>query len=270
MSEQFQFPEVGFSKSFRGYQVDEVESYVDELRREFGRLVNKLSEFDKEISRMRELESSLLRAMQMAEEAQKSWQMKVEAEAKAVHEKAVQDAKGLVEDAKKQAEKITFLAESERKNLLAAANQELKEQERGLISLQEAQKEIANQLAQIAQSTLTRIQTWNTSAPIAEPTPRSISKPAETKTKAITKTKAAPKAKALTKAKSAKPSKSATNPLKPNSKLKPAGQVKTPRGVKKTVSKEMDIQDDGLPTLNKVLEAYAKSTGPRGKIGDIN
>jgi hypothetical protein len=74
----------------------------------------------------------------------------------------------------------------------------------------------------------------------------------------------------LTKAKSAKPSKSAPNPLKPNSKLKPAGQVKTPRGVKKTVSKEMDIQDDGLPTLNKVLEAYAKSTGPRGKIGDIN
>ena len=162
------------------------------------------------------------------------------------------------------------MAESERKNLLAAANQELKEQERGLISLQEAQKEIANQLAQIAQSTLTRIQTLNTSAPIAEPTPRSISKPAETKTKAITKTKAAPKAKALTKAKSAKPSKSAPNPLKPNSKLKPAGQVKTPRGVKKTVSKEMDIQDDGLPTLNKVLEAYAKSTGPRGKIGDIN
>jgi hypothetical protein len=32
----------------------------------------------------------------------------------------------------------------------------------------------------------------------------------------------------------------------------------------------MEIQDDGLPTLNKVLEAYAKSTGPRGKVGDIN
>ena len=28
--------------------------------------------------------------------------------------------------------------------------------------------------------------------------------------------------------------------------------------------------DDGLPTLNKVLAAYAKSTGPKGKIGDIN
>ena len=28
--------------------------------------------------------------------------------------------------------------------------------------------------------------------------------------------------------------------------------------------------DDGLPTLNKVLAAYAKSTGSKGKIGDIN
>jgi hypothetical protein len=25
-----------------------------------------------------------------------------------------------------------------------------------------------------------------------------------------------------------------------------------------------------LPTLNKVLEAYAKSTGSRGKVGEIN
>ncbi|MEY4954964.1 MAG: hypothetical protein RI981_1049, partial [Bacteroidota bacterium] len=30
------------------------------------------------------------------------------------------------------------------------------------------------------------------------------------------------------------------------------------------------IEDDGLPTLNKVLEAYAKTTGPRGKVGEIN
>ena len=84
MSEQFQFPEVGFSKSFRGYHVDEVESYVDELRREFGHLVDKINGLEKEISRMRELEGSLLRAMQLAEEAQKTWQEKVEAEAKSI------------------------------------------------------------------------------------------------------------------------------------------------------------------------------------------
>lgn len=96
MSEQFQFPEVGFSKSFRGYHVDEVESYVDELRREFGHLVDKINGLEKEISRMRELEGSLLRAMQLAEEAQKTWQEKVEAEAKSIHEKSLKDAEKLV------------------------------------------------------------------------------------------------------------------------------------------------------------------------------
>jgi hypothetical protein len=30
------------------------------------------------------------------------------------------------------------------------------------------------------------------------------------------------------------------------------------------------VSDEGLPTLNKVLEAYAKSSGPRGKVGEIN
>ncbi len=255
MSEQFQFPEVGFSKSFRGYQVDEVESYVDDLRREFGHLVEKNNALEKEISRMRELESSLLRAMQLAEEAQKTWQVKVEAEAKSIHEKSVKDAEKLVENAKKEAEKIKFLAESERKSLLASASQELKDQERGLIGLQEAQKEIANQLAQIAQSTLTRIQAWNKPETSMQKEVAQVTKVDVQEKKVVAKPKSAPKA-----GKSAKPK--STKPLKATSPKKVSE--------KKLSSKDMEIQDDGLPTLNKVLEAYAKSTGPRGKVGDIN
>jgi hypothetical protein len=41
------------------------------------------------------------------------------------------------------------------------------------------------------------------------------------------------------------------------------------RGPKPKISIDT-ITDDGLPTLNKVLEAYAKSSGPRGKVGEIN
>ena len=255
MSEQFQFPEVGFSKAFRGYQVDEVESYVDDLRREFGHLVDKNNALEKEISRMRELESSLLRAMQLAEEAQKTWQIKVEAEAKTIHEKSVKDAEKLVENAKKEAEKIKFLAESERKSLLASASQELKDQERGLIGLQEAQKEIANQLAQIAQSTLTRIQAWNTPETSVQKEVGQVTKVDVQEKKLAAKPKSVPQA-----GKSAKPK--STKPLKATSPKKVSE--------KKLSSKDMEIQDDGLPTLNKVLEAYAKSTGPRGKVGDIN
>ncbi len=259
MSEQFQFPEVGFSKSFRGYQVDEVESYVDELRREFGHLVDKNNALEKEISRMRELESSLLRAMQLAEEAQKTWQVKVEAEAKATQEKSAKEAEKLVEDAKKEAEKIKFLAESERKSLLATASQELKDQERGLIGLQEAQKEIANQLAQIAQSTLTRIQSWNTPVLAPEKAETNAPKPAVQKTNVVEKTKAP--------SKSSPKSAKASN-VKSTKTVKASATKKVSE--KKLSSKDMEIQDDGLPTLNKVLEAYAKSTGPRGKVGDIN
>ena len=255
MSEQFQFPEVGFSKAFRGYQVDEVESYVDDLRREFGHLVDKNNALEKEISRMRELESSLLRAMQLAEEAQKTWQIKVEAEAKTIHEKSVKDAEKLVENAKKEAEKIKFLAESERKSLLASASQELKDQERGLIGLQEAQKEIANQLAQIAQSTLTRIQAWNTAETSVQKEVGQVTKVDVQEKKLAAKPKSVPQA-----GKSAKPK--STKSLKATSPKKVSE--------KKLSSKDMEIQDDGLPTLNKVLEAYAKSTGPRGKVGDIN
>lgn len=255
MSEQFQFPEVGFSKSFRGYQVDEVESYVDDLRREFGHLVEKNNALEKEISRMRELESSLLRAMQLAEEAQKTWQVKVEAEAKSIHEKSVKDAEKLVENAKKEAEKIKFLAESERKSLLASASQELKDQERGLIGLQEAQKEIANQLAQIAQSTLIRIQAWNTAETSGQKEVAQVMKVDVQEKKVVAKPKSAPQASKSVKPKSTKPRKA--TPTKKTSE-------------KKLSSQDMEIQDDGLPTLNKVLEAYAKSTGPRGKVGDIN
>jgi cell division initiation protein len=259
MSEQFQFPEVGFSKSFRGYQVDEVESYVDDLRREFAYLVDKNNALEKEISRMRELESSLLRAMQLAEEAQKTWQVKVEAEAKSIQEKSVKEAERLVADAKKEAEKIKFLADSERKSLLATASQELKVQERGLIGLQEAQKEIANQLAQIAQSTLTRIQSWNTSVPAPEKAETNAPKPVIRKTNVVEKSKV--------------PSKSSPKSAKAsNTKSTKTAKATTTKKIteKKLSSKDMEIQDDGLPSLNKVLEAYAKSTGPRGKVGDIN
>ena len=41
------------------------------------------------------------------------------------------------------------------------------------------------------------------------------------------------------------------------------------RGPKPKITLET-VSDEGLPTLNKVLEAYAKSSGPRGKVGEIN
>jgi hypothetical protein len=68
--------------------------------------------------------------------------------------------------------------------------------------------------------------------------------------------------------KKAKPVKKSVSKAKPVAK--PEKPAKKP-AVKK--GKHLDastIEDDGLPTLNKVLEAYAKTSGPRGKVGEIN
>jgi hypothetical protein len=55
-------------------------------------------------------------------------------------------------------------------------------------------------------------------------------------------------------------------PAKPS----PKKAIATKNQIKKTEFSAENGGDDGLPTLNKVLAAYAKSTGPKGKIGDIN
>jgi hypothetical protein len=56
---------------------------------------------------------------------------------------------------------------------------------------------------------------------------------------------------------------------KPVAKASKAAKPSAKRGPKPKITLET-VSDDGLPTLNKVLEAYAKSTGPRGKVGEIN
>jgi cell division initiation protein len=238
------------------------------------------------------------------------------------------------------------LTENERKQTLALANQELKEQERQLRNLQEAKKEIATQLKQISEQTLGSIATWDVLkditeagvqpilAPVASKRGRKPGVKNKPKSKFVAKVKPAPKvkpaakvkptaklktaskAKPVTKAKPtaklkpvtkatpakrgpkpkvqaeivaspeikpikpavkvAKPAKPAARKVAkpaakrgPKPKVKSAAKPATKRGPKPKISLET-VSDDGLPTLNKVLEAYAKSTGPRGKVGEIN
>lgn len=239
-------PDVSFSKSFRGYDTQEVQDYVQsvaifeaEMNRQQAVLTDKVQTLEKEVNRLREVETSLFRAMKLAEEAQKSWQEKVENEAKKVLDHAQKQANALVQNAQKEVEKSKLLVENERRQLLGQVEQEVKEQTRELTRLKNIQSEIAGQLANFAQKTLQSVESW------AKPIEEKVEVNLVAKKAPIKKSVAAPKAKA---------------------KVKP---TKTP--VKK--AKHMDvatIEDDGLPTLNKVLEAYAKTTGPRGKVGEIN
>ena len=341
MSKKNQIPEISFSKSFRGYDTKEVENYVQQVsefelntQAEQTRLTDKVGELEKEVARFRDLESSLFKAMKMAEEAQEVWYKKVELEAKSFQENAQKEVDKILLDAQNHAEKIKFLAESERKSLLATANQQLKEEERALISLQEARKEIAQQLSQISNFTLERIDSWNFDS-LDKPTsvafldnslsysisqqsqkPMGINQktklnPNPNKNLSILKnpkiqtysskldadtllsaeksiSKNAQKANDLVgessraKSKSKRPTgKSSGSTEKSNlsTSLTIGSGEKSKRSEGKQKSQKTKsihalnpgvIEDDGLPTLNKVLEAYAKSSAPQGRIGDLN
>jgi len=245
-------PEVSFSKSFRGFDVQEVSDYVqsvaifeEEMNRQNAILIEKTQALEQEVGRLREVESSLFRAMKLAEEAQKNWQEKVENEASKVLANAQKQANLLVSNAQKDVEKSKLLIENERKQLLGQIDQDVKEQVRELARLKNIQREIAGQLANFAQQTLHSVEAW--------------AKPVEEKQS------------------SAAPGKQKVAPVKPVVKkapVKPKVTAKAkPSNPSNKKGKHLDvstIEDDGLPTLNKVLEAYAKTSGPRGKVGEIN
>ncbi len=244
-----QIPEVSFSKSFRGFDVQEVSDYVqsvalfeEEMHRQQAVLVEKVQTLEQEVNRLREVETSLFRAMKLAEEAQKNWQEKVEKEAAKVLESAKKQAETVLAAAEKEAQKAKLFVENERKQLIGQVEQEVKEQTRELKRLERIQAEIAGQLANFARQTLTSVEAWSKLEVVKEVKAEPI--------KPVAK-KVAPAKKVVAKAK----------PEKAVKKL-PAKK-----------GKHLDvatIEDDGLPTLNKVLEAYAKTTGPRGKVGEIN
>jgi cell division initiation protein len=339
--------EASFSKSFRGYDVSQVDAYVQsvqdfetESQNTLAKSNQKITDLEAEVARLREIESSLFRALKLAEESQQNFTSKMEKESKAILDKAAKEADAIKKKAETDAQKQALLTENERKQTLAQASQELKEQERQLRNLQEAQKEIAAQLKQISEQTLGSISQWNAydlvasidtvAAPAAKrgrkpgvknkpktkvAKKKATAKPKAVKPKSVAKPKAVkPKATAIPKAAPVKrgpkpkvqsiipeavvsPVAKSTQPaVKPAAKRgpKPKSVAKTPktpktpktsksakpaaksatkpaakRGPKPKISLET-VSDDGLPTLNKVLEAYAKSSGPRGKVGEIN
>lgn len=305
MEHIYELPEASFSKSFRGYDVSDVhdylfriEEYHQSIQQSRDRMESKIDALEKELSRLREAESSMLKAVQMAEEAQLNWKLKAEKDAELALQKAQKQSSQLIEQAEKEAAKIKLLAEGESKQILLESNQTIKEQERVLRGLQEAQKEVAEQLMGISEKTLQQIKTWSVSnETLSSRIDSQENVPATVKKSSVTPSKIAPKQvkkakkpilKAKAKGKVGRP-KSKKSPVADNKVPAKRGRkpkaaaaipvvkpVKT-QGVKKSIStKKKGIDptqltpDDSLPTLNKVLEAYAKSSAPQGKIGEIN
>ena len=242
---------VSFSKGFRGYDVAEVQAYVnsvDQFAAESARneqvMQEKIQQLEQEVNRLREVESSLFRAMKLAEEAQVHWQQKVEKEAEGMLADAKKKANAILAESEQSVKKAALLVENERKQLLAQAEQELKEKQREMARLEAVQQAFAEQMLDLSQQTIDQLASWK----------KDVASIAPVKSVQV-------KAKAPSKA------------VKPVAKPKPVAKKKAKPVSKPAKSNHLDvstIEDDGLPTLNKVLEAYAKSSGPRGKVGDLN
>lgn len=276
MEHKIQIPEANFSKSFRGYDVSDVnfylaqvENFVEQNKHLQEGLEDKISTLELEVARLREVENSLFRALKMAEEAQQNWLNKMDSEVNQLIDNAKEKANKIIEDAQKEAQKVQLLAENERKLILEEANKKSIETNRSLMALQAAQKEVAKQLIQISELTLEKVKSWeDLSVESSEKPKQNDSIPLETLK--------SPEKKKVVLVK--KDSKNAKTPDKNEKVLvkNPKNELKTPSKSpiepkkKSIVPKQELMEDDSLPTLNKVLEAYAKSNGPKGKIGEIN
>ena len=107
---------VSFSKGFRGYDVAEVQAYVESVdqfaaasTRNEQEMQAKIQQLELEVNRLREVESSLFRAMKLAEEAQLMWQQKVEKESEAQLADARKRAAAIIAESEQAVKKSAFL-----------------------------------------------------------------------------------------------------------------------------------------------------------------
>ncbi len=109
-----------FSKSFRGYNEEEVDDFLDKIVKDYEELINENVRLNEEIERMQEklkefgeIEESLRSALLNAQKSAEEMKGRVESEAKIIIEKAELEAKSL----KQQVFQREDLAKNEIENL---------------------------------------------------------------------------------------------------------------------------------------------------------
>jgi len=91
-----------FSRSFRGYNEEEVDDFLDKIVKDYEELINENVRLNEEIEKMQEklkefseIEESLRNALLNAQKSAEEMKGRVESEAKIIIEKAVMEAKAL-------------------------------------------------------------------------------------------------------------------------------------------------------------------------------
>ncbi len=268
MNQLLEHLESSFSKSFRGYSVEEVEQYVQQVQSQISYangliagLNEKINALDSEVLRLQEAEKALIRALNLSEEAKENLINRVEEDRKVIIQIAEEKAKEIVGQANEEAEKIRLLLDHEKNQQKEQLKNDLLVHERSFNQLKEAQKLIASQLLDISKVTLNKVSEWEKEEGIGkrdEGIKEAVEPLIKKRGRPVGKKNAS---KSVDKKVKKKPVKIA------NAKVGEV-QKKSP-GRPKKVAVDPEIED-GLPTLGKVLEAYAKSNQFPGKIADMN
>lgn len=121
-----------FNSSFKGYNIDEVNQFVDEMTREYGAIIGKLRAKDAEIERLKNENRDLKKKIDEAPTKNGAGSISLEAlynsseeisrmakyEARSIIEDAKKNASRIVNDALLEAEKIETRAETLRRNMV--------------------------------------------------------------------------------------------------------------------------------------------------------
>lgn len=272
MNTLLELPDSSFSKSFRGYSVNEVDFFIQQAQdfaeranQQINSLTDRLHALEKEIIRLQEAENALIRALNLSEEAKENMRLKVEEEKKQVIQHAESQANELLQRTQTEVDKLYLVFEQEKNQQKEQLKQELAEQERLLSQFKEAQKLIASQLLEISKATIHKIGEWDEKEEVRRKRDEGRGMREEGRGKRDEGIEGN-KGKKQGRPAGIKDSTKKISKPQPKKASKPV--KKSPGRPKKT--NPVPEVEDGLPTLGKVLEAYAKSNQPKGKIADIN
>lgn len=112
-----------FNSSFKGYNIDEVNKFVDDMTREYGAIIDKLRKKDLEIDRLKRENSVLQRKVDSNSigsiyNSSEEISRMAKYEAKTIIEDAKKNASRIVNEALLEAEKIEIKAENLRRNMV--------------------------------------------------------------------------------------------------------------------------------------------------------
>jgi len=112
-----------FNSSLNGYNIEEVNKFVDDMTREYGAIIDKLRKKDLEIDRLKRENSDLQRKVDSNSigsiyNASEEISRMAKYEAKTIIEDAKKNASRIVNEALLEAEKIEIKAENLRRNMV--------------------------------------------------------------------------------------------------------------------------------------------------------